>query len=156
VGHVAQGKREMHTGFWWGKVKEIDHLGDLGVDGRTLLLILKEWDEMAWIGLIWLRTGPRRGCCEHGNEPSSSVRSEHFLGQLMIYQLLKQDSGPSRFIIRRPSYKAHGCSSEYSCHELSLKVNPSAVFSAPNRPPPPNVSTHYSPPLATPPVLSQH
>jgi hypothetical protein len=27
------GKREVHTGFWWGDLKESDHLGDPDVDG---------------------------------------------------------------------------------------------------------------------------
>jgi hypothetical protein len=31
------GRREMHTGFWWGKLKESDHLDDLGLDGRIML-----------------------------------------------------------------------------------------------------------------------
>ena len=26
----------MYTGFWWGQLKEIDQLEDLGVDGRIL------------------------------------------------------------------------------------------------------------------------
>jgi hypothetical protein len=29
-------RREMHAGFWWGNWKEIDHLLDLGVDGRII------------------------------------------------------------------------------------------------------------------------
>jgi hypothetical protein len=36
--HIARiGKREVHTGFWWGDVREGDHLGDPGVDGRIIL-----------------------------------------------------------------------------------------------------------------------
>jgi hypothetical protein len=27
----------MHTGFWWGDVREDDHLGDPDVDGRIIL-----------------------------------------------------------------------------------------------------------------------
>jgi hypothetical protein len=33
VGHVARmGTGEVHTGFWWGDLRERDHLEDLGVD----------------------------------------------------------------------------------------------------------------------------
>jgi hypothetical protein len=39
------GKREVHTGFWWGDLREGDHLGDTGVDGRIILKqIFKKWD----------------------------------------------------------------------------------------------------------------
>jgi hypothetical protein len=31
------GKREMHTGFWWGNLREGDHFGDPGIDGRIML-----------------------------------------------------------------------------------------------------------------------
>jgi hypothetical protein len=27
----------MHTGFWWGNLRERDHLEDLGVDERIIL-----------------------------------------------------------------------------------------------------------------------
>jgi hypothetical protein len=46
-------KREVHTGFWWGDLREGDHFGDPGVDGRMILKwIFKKWDEgMDWIEL---------------------------------------------------------------------------------------------------------
>jgi len=30
--------REVHTGFWWGYQMEGDHLDDLGIGGRIMLL----------------------------------------------------------------------------------------------------------------------
>jgi hypothetical protein len=46
-------KREVPTGFWWGDLREVDHLADPGVDGRIILkLISKKWDgNMDWIEL---------------------------------------------------------------------------------------------------------
>jgi hypothetical protein len=47
------GKRELHTGFWWGDLRVGDHMGDAGVDGRIILKwIFKKWDGvMDWVGL---------------------------------------------------------------------------------------------------------
>jgi len=37
-------------------VKERDHLGDAGVDGKIILRwIFRTWDEGMWIGSSWLR-----------------------------------------------------------------------------------------------------
>jgi hypothetical protein len=52
AGHVARmGRGEMHIGFRWGDLREGDHMGDPGVDGRVILKwILKTWDGgMDWI-----------------------------------------------------------------------------------------------------------
>jgi hypothetical protein len=39
------GRGEVHTGFWWGDLREGDQLGDPGVDGRIILKwIFKKWD----------------------------------------------------------------------------------------------------------------
>jgi hypothetical protein len=34
---MAEGRREMHTEFWWGSLEKIHYLEDLGVDGRVIL-----------------------------------------------------------------------------------------------------------------------
>ena len=35
----------VHTGFWWGNPRERDHLEDLSIDGRIILIwIFRKWD----------------------------------------------------------------------------------------------------------------
>ena len=43
----------MHTEFWWGNLKERDHLEDISVDGRVILKwVIKKWDgDFDWINL---------------------------------------------------------------------------------------------------------
>jgi len=37
AGHVAcMQTGEVHTGFWWGNLRERDHLEDPGVDGKII------------------------------------------------------------------------------------------------------------------------
>jgi len=52
------GERRGYAGFWWGNLREGEHLEDPGVDGRIILRwICRKWDVGAWTGSIWLRIG---------------------------------------------------------------------------------------------------
>jgi len=57
VGHVApMGEKRGGIGSCWGKRREGDHWGDLGVDGWIILgWISRRWDVGIWNGLGWPR-----------------------------------------------------------------------------------------------------
>jgi hypothetical protein len=55
-------RSEVHTGFWWGDLRERNHLEDTGIDERIILRwIFKKWDGEGWTGLNWLRVGTGGG-----------------------------------------------------------------------------------------------
>jgi hypothetical protein len=46
---------EVYTGFWWGNLRERDHLEDPGIDGRIILIwILRLW------GVDWIKMAQDR------------------------------------------------------------------------------------------------
>jgi len=48
--------------FWWGNLREIDHLEELGVDGRIILRwIFRKWDVGIWTVSNWLGRGTGGG-----------------------------------------------------------------------------------------------
>jgi hypothetical protein len=50
------------------------HSEDLGMDGRVILeCIIRKYCGKVWTGSMGLRIGTS-GCCEHGNEPSGSIK----------------------------------------------------------------------------------
>ena len=81
AGHVAcLGTVQVYTGFWWGNLRERDHLEDPGVDGRIIL----RWIFRKWVGGHGLERsgsgyGQVAGTCECANEPSGSVKCREFL-----------------------------------------------------------------------------
>ena len=46
AGHVAwKGSGDVHAGFWWGNLREREHLKDLGVSGSVILRwTFRKWD----------------------------------------------------------------------------------------------------------------
>jgi hypothetical protein len=46
----------VRVGFWWGNMRERDHLKDLGTDGRTMLK-LSSRNRMGAHGLDWSDSG---------------------------------------------------------------------------------------------------
>jgi len=64
----TNGGEEMHTGFWWRKVREREHLEDSDLDERVLI----KWVLMKAVGktgngLIWLRIRKIGEFCACGN-----------------------------------------------------------------------------------------
>ena len=62
--HSADGREsgEAYTRFWWGNLRERDHLGDPCVYGRIILRwIFRKWELGVWTGSRWLRTGTDGG-----------------------------------------------------------------------------------------------
>jgi hypothetical protein len=73
------GRGEVHTGFWWGNLREGGHLENPGVDGRIIL----KWMFEMWSGGRGLNRsdsgeGQVRGCCECGNETSCFIKCGAF------------------------------------------------------------------------------
>jgi hypothetical protein len=49
-------KAKVLQAFWWGNLRERDHWGDSGIDGRIILIwIFRKWDVGVWTGLSRLR-----------------------------------------------------------------------------------------------------
>jgi hypothetical protein len=71
------GRGEVPTVYWWGNLKERDHLEDLGMNGRIMLkCIFKTW---TWTGLIWLGMCAIHTPCECSDEPSSFIKCREFV-----------------------------------------------------------------------------
>jgi hypothetical protein len=51
------GRGKAYTGFWWGNLGEIYHLGDPGVDG---MIILRDLQEEGCGGMDWIELAQDR------------------------------------------------------------------------------------------------
>ena len=53
---------EAYTWFRWGNLRERNHWGDPGVDGRIILRwIFRKFNVWVWTGSSWLRIGTGGG-----------------------------------------------------------------------------------------------
>lgn len=76
----VSGKEKVLVRFWFGVLKEKDHLWDLGTDAQMILkYILKTWGGRTRTGLIWLRIGTCCSCFEYVYETSGSIKLEDFM-----------------------------------------------------------------------------
>ena len=66
----------VHTGFWWGNLRQRDHLEDPDIDGGILSCIFRKWDERTWTGS---EQGQLVSSCECSNEPGGSIKCGVFL-----------------------------------------------------------------------------
>ena len=58
----AGGRGAVYTGFWWGNLREIDHLEDPSINGKIILSsIVNKWVVGTWTGSIRLRKGTGGG-----------------------------------------------------------------------------------------------
>ena len=76
--HMERG--EAYKGFWWGNLRERDHLGDPGVDGRIILIwIFRLWDVGDGLDRAGSGWGQVADTCKCGNEPLGSIKCREFL-----------------------------------------------------------------------------
>jgi hypothetical protein len=86
-------KKDIHTGYWRGNLKEKDQFEDLDIDRKIILQLsernkmeMREFDssgsEWRWFAVV-----------NQGYTPSRFTKSLQFLDRLRLYWLLKKDCG---------------------------------------------------------------
>jgi hypothetical protein len=72
--HVWETEK-LHTEFWWGNLRERDHVKDLGTGRKiTLKCIFKKRERGHGLDSSGSEYGQVSGCCECYNEHSGSIK----------------------------------------------------------------------------------
>jgi hypothetical protein len=81
AGHIVlAGRGEVYRGFWWGNLKERDHLEEPGVDGRIIIRgIFRKWDVGHGLDRCGSKQEQMASTCECGNEHSGSIKCGEFI-----------------------------------------------------------------------------
>jgi len=70
----------VYTEFWWGNLREGDHLEDLVIGGRIILKwIFRKWDGGHGLERSGSGKGQVAGSCACSNELSGSIKWGEFL-----------------------------------------------------------------------------
>jgi hypothetical protein len=88
----THGRGEMHTKCRSKNVNGKKHSEDLDVDVKIILELILDRMGRYELAASGSGQGPVASCCEHGNEPSGSVKCVEFLEQLNDHQRHNKDS----------------------------------------------------------------
>jgi hypothetical protein len=73
----------MHIVYWWESRRKETTGKTKDINGWTILKwILERYDWVVSTELIWLRIGTSGSSCEHGDEPSGSIKCWEILERL--------------------------------------------------------------------------
>jgi hypothetical protein len=96
--HGRQTKKQIHTGFWWGDLREINHLEGLGVNGNIILSwILKNHLGRSVLHWPGSELGQMAGCCEGGDERSGFHNTWN--NSCLHEELIFQDGLRSKYLV---------------------------------------------------------
>jgi hypothetical protein len=74
------GRGELYTGFWWGNLRERDHLEDSGIYKKIILKwLFRKVDGRHGLNWSGSEQGQVTGSCKCGNEHSGSIKCREFL-----------------------------------------------------------------------------
>ena len=99
---------EVHTGFWWGDLREQGHLEDLDVDGRVISKWIITFEPTNAINCIKVTILQHSSCCMF-RPVLASYQGAHYCTQLLCFctierSLIADQCGPKRAVTGELSF----------------------------------------------------